>query len=169
MENNLLIFGAGQYGIVAKEIAVKMNCFKKIDFVDDNSNLSIAKFNEIDTLKKEYDCFVVAMGNSKLREDFIKLGITKGFQLVSLIDSCASISSSATISKGCIIETGAVVSSQASVGIGCIIMANAVVGHNAIMEDFCQLKYNSTVTENSIVTKNTKIECNNFFTNEEFK
>ena len=32
---NLLIIGAGQYGMVAKEIAESMKCFEKIDFVDD--------------------------------------------------------------------------------------------------------------------------------------
>ena len=32
---NLLIIGAGQYGVVAKEIAESMKCFEKIDFVDD--------------------------------------------------------------------------------------------------------------------------------------
>ncbi len=36
MNKNLLIIGAGIYGVVAKEIAESMNCFEKIDFVDDN-------------------------------------------------------------------------------------------------------------------------------------
>lgn len=32
MNNNLLILGAGQYGMIAKEIAESMNCFEKNRF-----------------------------------------------------------------------------------------------------------------------------------------
>ncbi|MBR1677729.1 MAG: acetyltransferase, partial [Clostridia bacterium] len=35
MNRNLLILGAGQYGTVVKEIAKSMECFEKIDFLDD--------------------------------------------------------------------------------------------------------------------------------------
>ncbi len=35
-KENLLIIGAGQYGMVAKEISDAMNCFGRIDFLDDN-------------------------------------------------------------------------------------------------------------------------------------
>ena len=37
MNKNLLILGAGIYGLVAKEIAESMGCFGKIAFVDDNA------------------------------------------------------------------------------------------------------------------------------------
>lgn len=163
MKRNLLIFGAGQFGIVAKEIAIKMECFDKIDFVDDNSNLAIASFAELKKIKKDYDCFIVAIGKPKLRADFVAKGIKNNLQLVSLIDPNASISSTAIVSNGCIIESGAVISPNVSIGLGCIIMANAVVGHNAAVKEYCQLKYNCTVSENSIVPTMTKIECNYFF------
>lgn len=39
MNKDLLILGAGQYGMVAKEIAEAMNCFQKIDFLDDVNQL----------------------------------------------------------------------------------------------------------------------------------
>lgn len=35
MNKNLLIVGAGTYGVVASEIATDMGCFEKIAFVDD--------------------------------------------------------------------------------------------------------------------------------------
>ena len=37
MDKNLLIIGMGQYGMIAKETAEAMNCFDKIDFLDDNN------------------------------------------------------------------------------------------------------------------------------------
>ena len=35
MNRNLLIVGAGIYGVVASEIVADMGCFDKIDFDDD--------------------------------------------------------------------------------------------------------------------------------------
>lgn len=40
MNQNLLIIGAGIYGLVAKEIAESMGCFRRIDFVDDGAKKS---------------------------------------------------------------------------------------------------------------------------------
>ena len=37
MNKNLLIVGAGAYGVVASDIAHEMGCFEKIDFVDDGN------------------------------------------------------------------------------------------------------------------------------------
>ncbi|MDP4117851.1 MAG: hypothetical protein Q8873_01510 [Bacillota bacterium] len=41
MNENLLILGAGQYGMVAKEISESMEYFYKIDFLDDNNEFEI--------------------------------------------------------------------------------------------------------------------------------
>ena len=41
--NNLLILGAGQFGLMVKEIAESMSCFDKIDFLDDNNEIAIGK------------------------------------------------------------------------------------------------------------------------------
>ena len=43
MNRDLLIIGAGQYGMVAKEIAESMRCFDKIDFLDDKSRFSLRR------------------------------------------------------------------------------------------------------------------------------
>ena len=41
--NNLLILGAGQFGLMVKEIAESMGCFDKIDFLDDNNEIAVGK------------------------------------------------------------------------------------------------------------------------------
>ena len=63
----LLILGAGQYGMVAREIAESMKCFEKNDFVDDVYQFAVGKICEINKLIHEYDSAVVAIGNSDLR------------------------------------------------------------------------------------------------------
>lgn len=42
MNNNLLIVGAGIYGVVAKEITESMGYFEKIAFVDDTGCIIFA-------------------------------------------------------------------------------------------------------------------------------
>ena len=69
---NLLIIGAGQYGMVAKEIAESMKCFEKIDFVDDVYPSAVGKICDINKLIHEYDSAVVAIGNTELRLNLIK-------------------------------------------------------------------------------------------------
>ena len=68
----LLIIGAGQYDMVAKEIAESMNCFERIGFVDDASDIAVGKLCDIEKLIREYDSAVVAIGNSELRLNLIK-------------------------------------------------------------------------------------------------
>lgn len=46
MDRGLLILGAGQYGMVAKEVAESMNCFDKIDFLDDKNPIAVGKLCE---------------------------------------------------------------------------------------------------------------------------
>jgi len=40
MKRSLLIIGASTYALLAYEIANDMNCFDKIDFVDDNKSVA---------------------------------------------------------------------------------------------------------------------------------
>lgn len=150
----LLILGAGQYGLVAKEVAEAMGCFVQIDFLDDHSENAIGKLKDIENI--EYDAAFVAIGNPAVRAQYLDQ-IEKA---ATLIHPRAFISSSAKIGEGCIIEAGAAICSDAEIGKGTIVMANAVVGHNAIVGDCCQLKYNCTIAENCVVPDKTKVDCN---------
>ena len=150
----LLILGAGQYGLVAKEVAEVMGCFTQIDFLDDHSEIAIGKLNDIDNI--EYDVDFVAIGNPAIRSQYLDR-IKKA---ATLIHPRACVSLSAKIGKGCIVEAGAVICADAKVGKGTIVMANAVVGHNATVGDYCQLKYNCTIPEMASVTSSQIVACN---------
>lgn len=68
MSRNLLIIGAGIYGLVAKEIAESMGCFEKIAFVDDGAKVTpdgtpvIGTSNDLTALAGAYSDAVVAIG-----------------------------------------------------------------------------------------------------------
>lgn len=157
MSKKLLILGAGQYGIQAKEIAQAMGGFDRIEFLDDGSELAVAPLEAIE--KIEYDEAFVAIGNPVLRERYYE----KIRKPVTLIHPRAAVSRSATVGEGSILEAGAVVSAGARIGRGTIVMANAVVGHNATVGDFCQLKYNCSISENCNLPDRTKVDCNVVF------
>ena len=153
----LLICGAGQYGLVAKEIAAKMNMFSDIIFLDDNSDLAVGKISEIS--KINYDAAVVAVGNPKIRREIF----SQIKNPISLVHPSAIIMPTAKVGEGCIIEAGAVLCSNSAVGNSTFIMSNSVVGHDAVVGSFCQIKYNSTVSERTIVPDETKIDCNTVY------
>lgn len=135
----LLILGAGQYRLVAKDVAEAMNCFAQIDLPDDHSENTIGKLNDIENI--EYDAAFVAIGNPAVRSQWLQ----KIDRLATLIHPKAAISPSAII------------------GEGTIVMANAVIGYNATVGECCQLKYNCTISENCVVPDKTKVDCNVVF------
>ena len=83
--SNLLILGAGQYGMVANEIARTMKSYDSIDFLDDNNPDAIGKLNEFERFRKAYDSAVVAIGNAELRLSFLDKLKGAGFNLPVLI------------------------------------------------------------------------------------
>ena len=78
MKKKLLIIGASGHGKVVADVALKMNFWENIAFLDDNPELKsslglnvIGKSNEIDRYIAEYDVFV-GIGNNKTREKIHK-------------------------------------------------------------------------------------------------
>ncbi len=163
---NLLIIGAGQYGCVAKETAEAMNCYNKIDFIDNNSSLAIGKTGELEAFLTNYQNAFVAIGNSKIRLKILSQLSELGYQVATLIHPRAYVASSAKIGKGSIIEPNSVVQSNTSIGMGCLISAGAVINHNAIVEEGCHIDCNATVPARSVVKVGTKVECGQVYKSE---
>ena len=116
MNRNLLIVGAGIYGVVAMEIAESMKSFDKIAFVDDNAKTTpngievVGTTTDIDSLVCEYNNVVVAIGNPEVRLNLIrKFEVETPCRIVTLVSPHAYISPSAQVMKGSIIEPKAVI------------------------------------------------------------
>ena len=147
--NNLLILGAGQYGMVAKEIAESMGCFGKIDFLDDINAIAIDKLDSYGAYTDVYAYAIVAIGNSGVRLDYIRRLQQAKYKIAVLASPKAHISPSAHIMAGSIIEPMSVINTGAAVGAGTIVCAGAVVNHNATLGDGCLLQCGSIVTARS--------------------
>ena len=164
MNNNLLIVGAGVYGLVAKEIAEDMGCFGRIDFVDDNAENTpnglkvIGKSTDIEALTKDYSSVIVAIGNPEAR-----LGILKRIEkdtsckIATLISPRAYISPSAKVGTGCIIEPMATVHTGCILETGCVVSAGAVINHASVCLEGVHVDCNATVSGYSVVPSCAKI------------
>lgn len=172
MNDNLLIIGAGVYGLVAKEIAESMKRFEKIDFIDDHAKetpdgtATIGAFSDIERLSENYGMAVIAIGNSEVRLRLLqKIEAETTLRLATLISPEAHVSSSAKIGKGCIIEPMAVVHVGCVLGKGCLISAGAVVNHASTLGDGVHIDCNATVNGYMNVPNGTKVESGTVFKN----
>lgn len=164
MNDNLLIVGAGDYGIVAFEIAQEIGCFDKIDFVDDNYESKgkhgrvVGTTQQLTELSTQYSNIVVAIGNSRTREELLKrIEDETPYNIVSLISPRAYVSPSAQIKRGCIVEPMAVIHNSCEVGVGCIISAGAVINHTSVLEDVVHVDCNATVQGYTRVPTGVKV------------
>ncbi len=157
--NNLLIVGAGQYGFVAKDVALEIGNYDKIAFLDDNNEDAIDKINKLKEYINDFDSLFIAIGNSKVREQIFEFAKECGFEPITLVHPSAYVAKSATIESGCIIEANAVVNSNTVIKCGTLVCAGSVINHNCIVGKFCHIDVNSTVKSNSDIADYSKLEA----------
>lgn len=164
MNKNLLIIGAGTYGVLASEIAAEMGCFEKIDFVDDEKKTTpngievIGSTKDIDELAVEYSNIIVAIGNPETRLSLLhKISEETPYRIVSLVSPRSYVAPSAQIMGGCIIEPMAVVQTGCLISTGCFISAGAVVNHASMCCDGVHVDCNATVEGYCLVPAGTKV------------
>ncbi len=165
MNKNLLIIGAGIYGVMAKEIAESMNCFDKIAFADDNKKTTpdgievVGTTADIDNLVCEYNNVIVAIGNPDVRLSLLrKLEEETPCRIATLVSPRAYVAPSAQIMRGSIIEPMAVIHTGSLISVGCIISAGAVVNHASMCCDGVHVDCNATVAGNTLVPAGMKIK-----------
>lgn len=102
----LLIYGAGDQGIVTLDSALAMKEYSKIDFLDIKEKgrrqipgYSIYKEAEenLKTLLQSYDEVIVATGNNQLRQQKHMILTSMNIPLATIIHPAAVVSPSATV------------------------------------------------------------------------
>lgn len=158
MQHKLLILGAGQYGMVAKEIAEATGNYMAIAFLDDNNPMAIGKMQDYEKYTSEYDATIVAIGNAVLRLDLLNTPEQCGYHIPVLIHPTAYVSTSAEIAAGSFIEPMTVVHTEVVIDKGCIISAGTIVNHNSKIGSGCHLNCGTIVASNSVVQSQTKTQ-----------
>lgn len=134
MSKQIVIIGAGGHGKVVADIARK-NGYDDIVFLDDNNALAECEGYPVCGTGREFDKFpgrdfVVAIGNSHIRQALQKEIAGKGMRFATLVHPNAVVSESAQLGEGSVVMAGAVINPNAKIGKGCIVNTCASVDHD---------------------------------------
>lgn len=108
MGKKLLIVASKRYGDYVKEIAESMGCFEAISFVDNDREGAIGKLEEVETFYPEYSCAIAACDDGAERLEWNKK-LEALYNIPVLFHMDSTISPSANLMPGCIVEPRAVV------------------------------------------------------------
>ena len=157
MGRKLLIVASKRYGDYVKEIAESMGCFEKISFVDNDREGAIGKLEDVESFYPEYNCAIAACDDGTERLEWNKkLETLYNIPVLAHMDS--TISPSANLMPGCIVEPRAVIGCGSTIGQATIIGANVVVEPYCFIGDSCTLKSGTIVKSTSMVAMNTSTE-----------
>ena len=142
MGRKLLIVASKRYGDYVKEIAESMGCFEEISFVDND---------------REYNCAIAACDDGVERLEWNKKLETL-YNIPVLFHMDSTISPSANLMPGCIVEPRAVVGCGSTIGQAAVIGANSVIEPYCLVGDGCTLKSGTIVKSTSALNIGTETE-----------
>lgn len=145
MKDKLLIIGASGHGKVVADIALKMNKWKSIAFLDDDESINMCM--ELEVVGKTADAFTykdradffVAIGNNTSREKIQERFIAKGLNLVKLIHPSAVIGTDVEVGEGTVVMAGVAINSSSRIAKGCIINTSCSLDHDNVIEDYVHI------------------------------
>src|SRR5690554_980218 len=142
MKNKLLIIGARGHGKVVADIAIKMNKWTDIVFIDDDESINtsmglkvVGTSNDIPNYIHTHD-MIIGIGNNKTREKVYKNLETLGASIPKLVHPKSVIGELVKIDSGTVIMAGVVINCCSKIGKGCIINTSATIDHDSSIEDF---------------------------------
>ena len=157
MGRKLLIVASKRYGDYVKEIAESMGCFEEISFVDNDREGAIGKLEDVESFYPEYNCAIAACDDGTERLEWNKK-LEALYNVPVLFHMDSTISPSANLMPGCIVEPRAVVGCGSTIGQATVIGANVMVEPYCLVGDSCTLKSGTIVKSTSMVAMNTSTE-----------
>lgn len=144
-KEKLLIIGASGHGKVVADIAMKMNKWQRIAFLDDDETLKkslsldvIGNSKDLKAYVYEWDIFV-AIGNNSTREKIQETLENLTATIPVLIHPRAVIGEEVEIAKGTVVMAGVIINSSTKIGRGCIINTGSTIDHDNFIEDFVHI------------------------------
>lgn len=150
MREKLLLIGAGGFGRVAMEQAVKeYDCFFVDDCYPDKKEVCgiplVGKISDLASLFGTYKKLVVTIGNTKLRESIYQKAKEIGFTFPNIIAPSAYISPFASVGNGCVFLNNVVIQNSAHVGNGVLLSPGVEIHHDSFVDDNTLIYSNSAV------------------------
>lgn len=161
MKDKLLIIGASGHGKVIADIALKMNRWKSIVFLDDDE--SIKSSMGIDVIGKSEDAFkyinncdiFVAIGNNVTREKIQEKLEAEGASIPILIHPNAVIGEQVEFGSGTAVMAGAIINCCTKISKGCIINTGATIDHDNMIDDYVHISPGVHIAGNVRIEKGT--------------
>lgn len=145
IKEKLLIIGANSYGKVVADIAVKMNRWNQIEFLDDDETLKtslglkiIGKSKDALNYIEDVDIFV-AIEDNKIRQTLLCTFQKAGASIPVLIHNSTVIGEQVEIGEGTVVMAGVVINCCTRVGKGCIINTGSHVDHDNMIDDYVHI------------------------------
>jgi sugar O-acyltransferase (sialic acid O-acetyltransferase NeuD family) len=177
MKEKLLVIGASGHGKVVADIALKMNKWQSVAFLDDDINIKssmglevLGTSSEVSKYIEEYEVFV-GIGNNTTRQKVQAMLESIGAQTPILIHPSSIVGEKVEIESGTVLMAGAIVNCCTKIGKGCIINTGSTIDHDNFIEDFvhvspgCHLAGTVTIGKGtwlgigSVISNNVKITC----------
>jgi len=172
MNKKLLIIGASGHGKVVADIALQMNKWQSVSFLDDDETIKesmgievIGKAMDAINYISEYDIFV-AIGNNKIRERIQNELEIKGASIPTLIHPNAVIGVQVVLDLGTVVMAGVVINCCTKIGKGCIVNTGATIDHDNLIEEYVHISPGAHLAGTVKVGKGTwlgigSVVCNN--------
>lgn len=145
LANKLIVAGASGHGKVVADIAIKMNKWQNITFLDDDENIRssiglevIGKTSDAFLYRDEAD-FFVAVGNNSTRKLIQEDFINKGLKIATLIHPNAIIGSEVEVGPGTVVMAGVVINSSTKIGDGCILNTGCNIDHDNEIDNYVHI------------------------------
>jgi len=170
-KNKLLIIGASGHGRVVADIAMKMNKWQQIAFLDDDENIKSSM--GIEVIGKSADAFTyitdadifVAIGNNSTREKIQERLEGEGASIPVLVHPNAAIGVEVELGTGTVVMAGVVINSCTKIGKGCIINTGATIDHDNVIEDYVHISPGAHLAGTVEVGKGTWIGIGSIVSN----
>ena len=144
--DKLIIIGAGGHGRVVKDIALSLNKYKEISFLDDFAvgTSVVGKVEDFSNYIGDSE-FIVAIGNNDIRQKISNLIIDGGAKLTSLIHSNAVIGGEVNIGDGSVVMAGVVINNGAKIGQGVIVNTCSSIDHDCVVKNYSHVSVGARI------------------------
>jgi len=141
---NLVIFGAGDHGLVVAE-AAELAGWSVVGFLDDavEPGTTVGRWDVL--TERPDEPIIVAVGDNHARERVIAELVDQGATLASVVHPTAFVSDSAELGDGVFVGPMAIVHAEAMIGYGAVVNSHAIVEHHGQLHRCAHLAPNATL------------------------
>lgn len=168
MKEKIILIGGGGHCKSCIDVIEQAGAFQIAGIVDMPERLHqkilgyeiIATDDDLPRLVKEYENFLITLGQIKTPEKRIRIFQTLkdlGVKLPVVISPLAYVSRHAKIGEGTIVMHYALVNAEAKVGSNCIINTKALIEHDVVIGDHCH------IATGAIINGGVKVGSGTFF------